>query len=100
MKKKICFVLAVDGGLTYSTLPVSLRNEQHLKEFFSKDYDVSLNYLRDKEQVDYLIVPKQLPPFINEKNLPIIEVPSNLFVIKDYQGIKEIIDHYLDQEFN
>ncbi|WP_430616993.1 hypothetical protein IGJ66_001193 [Enterococcus sp. DIV0176] len=98
MKKKICFVLAVDGGLSYSALPIGLRNQQHLKEFFSKDYDVSLNYLRDKEQVDYLIVPRQLAPFVNEKKLPIIEVPSNLFVIKDYQGIKAIIDYYFKLE--
>ncbi|MBO0431885.1 hypothetical protein [Enterococcus sp. DIV0660C] len=100
MKKRICFVLAVDGGLAYSTLPIGLRNQERLKEFFSKEYEVSLNYLRDKEQVDYLIVPRQLAPFINEKKLPIIEVPSNLFVIKDYQGIKEIIDHYFEQETN
>lgn len=96
MKKKICFVLAIDGGLTYSMLPIGLRSQQHLKEFFSEDYDVSLNYLRDKERVEYLIVPRQFAPFINENNLPIIEVPSNLFVIKDYQGIKEIVDHYFE----
>ncbi len=63
--KKICFVLIVDAGINYGSifsLPF-LRNQDDLKEYFSEYYDVSINYIRDKNSVDYLVVPKPCPPF-------------------------------------
>ncbi|MDT2521985.1 hypothetical protein [Enterococcus raffinosus] len=94
--KKICFVLTVSTGLSYSSmfLPVNFSDNSDLKEYFSKDYDVSINYLMDKNSVDYLVVPDPYFPFDNENNLPIIKVPSRLFMTKDFEGIKTCIDNY------
>ena len=41
-----------------------------------------------------MVVPKPCPPFDNENNLPIIEVPANLFMEKDFEKIKTYIDNY------
>ena len=84
--EKICFVLIVDAGINYGSIfSTILRNHDDLKEYFSEYYDVSINYIRDKNSVDYLVVPKPCPPFDNENNLPIIEVPANLFMEKDFE---------------
>lgn len=94
--KKICFVLTVNAGINYGSilfLPF-FRNRDDLKEYFSEYYDVSNNYIRDKNLVDYLVVPKPCPPFDNENNLPIIEVPAILFLEKDFEKIKAYIDNY------
>ncbi|MCO6017684.1 hypothetical protein CKN86_10770 [Carnobacterium divergens] len=94
--KKIGFVLTVSTGINYGSifsLPL-IKNHDDLKEYFSKDYDVSINYIRDKDSVDYLIVPKPFTPFDNENNLPIIEVPAILFMEKDFEKIKTCIDNY------
>ena len=56
-----------------------------MKEYFSKYYNVSINYIRDKNSVDYLVVPKPCPAFDNENNLPIIEVPAILFMEKNFE---------------
>ena len=42
-----------------------------------------------KDQVDYLVVPDPFVPFDNENDLPIINVPANYFVTKDYKQIKK-----------
>ncbi|WP_411469788.1 hypothetical protein [Bacillus thuringiensis] len=94
--KKICFVLIVDAGINYGSifsLPF-LKNQDDLKGYFSEYYDVSINYIRDKNSVDYLVVPKPCPPFDNENNLPIIEVPAMLFMEKNFEKIKTYIDNY------
>ena len=94
--KKICFVLTVSSGINYSSIysfPL-IRNHDDLKEYFSKYYDVSIDYIRDKESVDYLVVPEPSPPFDNENHLPIIEVPAILFMQKDFDKIKTYIDKY------
>ncbi|EOH73504.1 hypothetical protein [Enterococcus malodoratus] len=85
--KKICFVLTVNFGSLFA-------DTEFLKEYFSKDYDVSLNYLRDKDSVDYLVVSVPFTPFKNENDLPIIEVPAVLFMEKDFETIKDYIDNY------
>lgn len=48
--KKLCFVLTVSMGVNYmSIFPFPIyRTYNELKEFFSEDYDVSINYLKDK----------------------------------------------------
>ena len=48
-------------------------------------------YFRDKDQVDYLVVPDPFVPFDNENDLPIINVPANYFVTKDYKQIKNTL---------
>ena len=66
--EKICFVLTVSTGLTYTSIfpaPAVLNNED-LKRYFSTYYDVSINYIRDKDSVDYLVVPDPFIPFENE----------------------------------
>lgn len=94
--KKICFVLIISTGINYGSIfPYPLvRNNDALKEYFSKDYDVSIDYANDKDVVDYLVVPKPFVPFDNETELPIIEVPADLFIKKDFEGIKSYIDNY------
>ncbi|MFR3684658.1 hypothetical protein [Enterococcus avium] len=94
--KKICFVLIVSTGLTYTSIfpaPAVLNNED-LKRYFSTYYDVSINYIRDKDSVDYLVVPDPFIPFENENKLPIIKVPALLFMTNDFEGIKNSIDSY------
>ncbi|TFJ46639.1 hypothetical protein [Carnobacterium divergens] len=94
--KKICFVLTVSTGINYGSLSSVpfVKNYDDLKEYFSKYYNVSVNYIRDKDSVDYLVVPKPFTPFDNENNLPIIEVPAILFMEKDFEKIKTCIDNY------
>lgn len=94
--KKICFVLTVSSGINYGSIfPTPLiKDNSDLKKFFSRYYDVSINYFKDKDTVDYLIVPKPFMPFNNENNLPIIEVPAILFIKKDFEKIKSYIDDY------
>lgn len=94
--KKICFVLTVSTGINYGSIfaaPI-LRNNEDLKAYFSNDYDVSINYIRDKDTVDYLVVPDPFTPFDNENELPIIKVPARLFMTKDFAAIKTHIDDY------
>ena len=45
----------------------SFADYSELKNYFANDYDVSINYFRDKDQVDYLVVPDPFVPFDNEK---------------------------------
>ncbi|MBO0454473.1 hypothetical protein [Candidatus Enterococcus murrayae] len=94
--KKICFVLTVSTGINYGSIfaAPAIRNNESLKAYFSKYYDVSIDYIRDKDTVDYLVVPKPFTPFENENNLPIIEIPAALFMKKDYEEIKSYIDDY------
>lgn len=98
--KKICFVLTVSMGVNYmSIFPFPIyRTYNELKEFFSEDYNVSINYLKDKEAVDYLVVPDPCPPFENEENIPIIKVPATLFYQKDYEKMKVYIDKFLTND--
>lgn len=96
--EKICFVLTVSTGLTYTSIfpaPAVLNNED-LKRYFSTYYDVSINYIRDKDSVDYLVVPDPFIPFENENELPIIKVPALLFMTNDFEGIKNSIDSYFE----
>ncbi|SOB50113.1 conserved hypothetical protein [Dellaglioa algida] len=51
-----------------------------MKTYFSEYHDVSINYIRNKDSVDYLIVPKPFMSFYNKNNLPIIEAPARLFM--------------------
>ncbi|MFC0276872.1 hypothetical protein ACFFH2_09200 [Enterococcus devriesei] len=94
--KKICFVLTVSTGLGYSTmlLPVNFSDNSDFKDYFSEYYDVSINYLRDKDTVDYLVVPDPYFPFENENNLPIIKVPAKFFLTRNFTEIKKSIDAY------
>ncbi|MGG5373241.1 hypothetical protein [Enterococcus sp. AZ196] len=94
--KKICFVLTVSTGINYGSIfaAPAIKNNESLKDYFSKYYDVSIDYIRDRDTVDYLVVPKPFTPFENENNLPIIEVPAVLFMKKDYEEIKSYIDDY------
>ncbi|MCD5001894.1 hypothetical protein IV487_05325 [Enterococcus saccharolyticus] len=97
--KKICFVLTVSTGINYGSifsLPF-IRNHDELKEYFSQYYDVSIDYIKDKNSVDYLVVPEPFTPFDNENNLPIIEVPAVLFMEKDFENIKMYIDNYFSK---
>jgi hypothetical protein len=94
--KKICFVLVLSNGLSYVSLTpkVLYRKNSKFIDYFSQFYDVSTNYLRDKDEVDYLVMPDPFTPFDNENNLPIIKVPSKYFLTDDYEKIKEYIDAY------
>ncbi|MCZ2491674.1 hypothetical protein [Dellaglioa carnosa] len=95
--KKICFVLTVSSGINFGSIDVIpfIKNHDDLKDYFSKYYDVSVNYLKDKDSVDYLVVPEPFMPFDNENNLPIIEVPARLFIEKDFDKIKMYLDDYI-----
>ncbi|MGF2941839.1 hypothetical protein [Enterococcus xiangfangensis] len=97
--KKICFVLTVSTGINYGSIFAAplIKNHDDLKDYFLKDYDVSINYIKDKDKVDYLVVPKPSPPFENENNLPIIEIPAVLFMKRDYEKIKFYIDDYFSK---
>lgn len=97
MKKKICFVLSVSTGIIgYGSLFSTgwFKNNDDLKNYFSKDYDVSLNYYKDKDAVDYLVVPDPFFPFDNENKLPVIKVPARLFMTKDFNEIQKYIEFY------
>ena len=97
--KKICFVLVLNNVLSYTPLSPGLlsKKDTSLKDYFSQFYDVSVNYLRDKDNVDYLVLPEPFAPFDNENNLPIIKVPSKFFLTKDFEKIKEYIDYYFKE---
>lgn len=96
---KLCFVLTVGSGTGYGTipLPVNFTEYSDMENYFSQYYDVSFNYLRDKDNVDYLVVPDPFFPFVNENNLPIIKIPSTLFMEKDFTKIKTRINKYFSQ---
>ena len=94
--KNLCFVVTVSSGINYgsiSSVPL-IKNNEDLKEYFSDDYTVSTNYIKDKDKVDYLVVPDPFVPFENENDLPIIKVPARLFMTKDFNAIKNCIDEY------
>lgn len=97
---KICFVLTTNSGISTATIFAShaTRNTDDLLKFFSKYYDVSANYFRDKQIVDILVVPKPFGPVDNDRNLPIIEVPTILFLDRDFPKIKEYIDNYFSMQ--
>lgn len=97
--KNLCFVLTVSSGINYgsiSSVPL-IKNNEDLKEYFSDDYIVSTNYIRDKDKVDYLVVPDPFVPFENENDLPIIKVPERLFMTKYFDKIANCIEEYFDK---
>lgn len=97
--KSICFVLTVGVGTRYSS-PFSLwilKNGETLKSYFSQDYDVSINYEKDKDHVEYLVVPDPFVPYEDQKSLPEIKVSAKLFYENDFKGIKEIVDRYFKE---
>lgn len=96
--KKICFVFTVNMGHYYGNLAGFMyQTPELIKEFMAQDYHVSTNYLRDKNDVDYLVVPKPFYQFDNERNLPIIEVPAEFLRERRYPEIKAIVDRYFYQ---
>ncbi|OTN76053.1 hypothetical protein A5886_001129 [Enterococcus sp. 8G7_MSG3316] len=97
--KRVCFVLVLNNVMSYTPLSPGLlyKKDPSLKDYFSQFYDVSVNYLRDKDHVDYLVMPDPFVPFDNENDLPIIKVPSIYFLTKDYGKIKRYIDTYFNE---
>lgn len=97
--KNLCFVLTVISGINYGAISsvLLIKNNEDLKEYFSDNYIVSTNYIRDKDKVDYLVVPDPFVPFENENDLPIIKVPVRLFMTKDFDKIANCIEEYFDK---
>lgn len=97
---KLCFVFTVNSGVGCGSMPLPVNFEEYsdMKDYFSQYYNVSFNYLRDKDQVDYLVLPDPFFSFDNEHNLPIIKVSARLFMEKDFEGIKTCIDNYFAQQ--
>lgn len=97
---KLCFVFTVNSGVGCGSMPLPVNFEEYsdMKDYFSQYYNVSFNYLRDKDQVDYLVLPDPFFSFDNENNLPIIKVSARLFMEKDFEGIQTCIDNYFAQQ--
>ncbi|MGX6978305.1 hypothetical protein ACWN8V_03395 [Vagococcus elongatus] len=93
--KKICFFLTLPNAMGYTSLRGLPLNEKGLKKFFEPYYDVSLNY-DDRGTADYLIIPDPFVPFVNDTSAVEIKVPSKLFITKDFEKIKEIIDSHVN----
>ena len=96
---KMCFVLTTNTGVGTATIFANhaKRNIDDLLKFFSKYYDVSANYPKDKNNVDILVVPDPFGPFDNERELPVIHVPTVLFLDRDFSKIKSYIDDYFSK---
>lgn len=45
--------------------------------------------------IDLLVLPEPFGPFNNERNLPVIQIPTILFLERDFEKIKTYIDAYL-----
>lgn len=97
--EKNLFCLSVEQWIILHTVNsrCSLSKRHKPQDYFSPFYDVSINYLRDKDTVDYLVLPEPFAPFDNENNLPIIKVPSKFFLTKDFEKIKDYIDDYFKE---
>ncbi|MCH4168374.1 MAG: hypothetical protein LKF42_03890 [Streptococcaceae bacterium] len=97
-KKKICFVLWADEGLQNASLFANgaAKTIEELKKYLCHDYEISTNYIRDNQEVDYLIVPTPFTPFKNERELPVIKFPAHLIIARDFKAIKQIIDSYFN----
>lgn len=56
--KKIGFVFVVNVEINDGSIFAMpfIWNHDDFKEYFSKDYDVSIDCMRDKDVIDYLIV--------------------------------------------
>lgn len=93
---KICFMLTADCGIGTTTIFAThaKRNIDDLLSYFSQYYDVTANYFKDKDSVDVLVTPNPFGSFVNERNLPIIKIPTVLFLEKDFDQIKIHIDNY------
>ncbi|MEO1770744.1 hypothetical protein [Candidatus Enterococcus ferrettii] len=98
---KIYFVLTAKTGVGYTTLHPTLfslkKNQADLQNYFSKYYDVSADYLHDKDVLDALVVPKPFGPYQNDNGVPTISVPAVLFYDKKYDEIKDYIASYFSE---
>lgn len=94
---KIYFMLTSNNGVGSTTIFATRarRNIDDLLAFFSQYYDVSANYTKDKDMIDLLVLPEPFGPFNNERNLPVIQIPTILFLERDFEKIKTHIDAYL-----
>ena len=93
---KICFMLTSNSGIGTTTIFAThaKRNIDDLLAYFSNYYNVTANYPEDKDTVDILVIPDSFGAFINERNLPVIKVPSILFLERNFEKIKVYIDNY------
>ncbi|HCE13243.1 hypothetical protein [Enterococcus sp.] len=93
---KICFMLTSNSGIGTTTIFAThaRRNIDDLLAYFSEYYNVTANYPEDKDTVDILVIPDSFGAFINERNLPVIKVPTILFLERDFEKIKVYIDNY------
>ena len=87
---KIYFMLTSNSGVGSTTIFATRarRNIDDLLAFFSQYYDVSANYTKDKDMIDLLVLPEPFGPFNNERNLPVIQIPTILFLERDFEKIK------------
>ena len=93
---KICFTLTSNSGIGTTTIfaTYARRNIDDLLAYFSNYYNVTANYPEDKDTVDILVIPDSFVAFINKRNLPVIKVPTILFLERDFEKIKFYIDNY------
>lgn len=99
--KKIAFVLYTNQllSITYlGGLPNTSKLEKELYEHLDRDYSITFDWeqaLTDKS-IDALVIPDPFPPIKNEENIPEIRVPAKLFLTKNSDEIKKIIDKFYD----
>ncbi|MHC5269781.1 hypothetical protein ACYSNO_11500 [Enterococcus sp. LJL98] len=100
--KKIAFVLYTYQLLSVmyvNGLPTTKPLEKALKQALGKTYEVTFHWeAAAKEQtVDAFIVPDRFPPILNEHQIPEIRLPSILFLTKEVDQIKTMIDTYFSE---
>ena len=93
---KICFMLTSNSGVGTTSIFAThgKQNIDDLLAYFSDYYNVTANYPKDKDSIDILVIPDPFGAFINEHNLPVIKVPTILFLDKKFEEIKVYIDNY------
>lgn len=101
--KHIAFVLYADSGLSYMRLTFPLisgyKLEKAIHEVFDESYEVNFKWQSATlEDTDALIVPQPFAPFVNEKKIPIIEVPATLFITMEAKEMKAIVDTYFSEK--
>lgn len=99
--KKIAFVLYTNQLLSASYLggfPTTKPLEKDLKKVLEDEYEITFHWEAavKNRTVDAIVIPDPFPPVLNEEKLPEIKVPANLFLNKEVQKIKNMIDSYFN----
>lgn len=101
--KRVCFALTVPAEyVQFESLKGWQKiNGEALQAAFPHDYEISYNFLTDKDSVDLVVIPEPEPAVrITEAQLkvPVLRLAHSLFLKKEFKTISAEVKAFFEEE--